>query len=612
MKKWKSRCSIVLFVTLLMLVVPQTSVLAGSITIPASNNVKTFNAETFAEDGGWYIGTITVGWNGNGNKSVDVTWDGNEGEVIITPYAVENNKQETGTLEVKIEQTAGEQNVVFTLTRNNGQTLTAEVVVPGLPAPPIVTDATTRGGWTLTGPIAREGKFGWPFASYVGDLSKIGYVEEEYFIEGIAQFYEAVGALPQMGDGNWTIQPAQTAPYKTRILVQRPIDPAKFNGTVVCEWTNVSAGYEIIAANSQGLFEEGYAFVAISAQPVGVHGNPPGSGDRAELGLQQWDPERYASLLIPGEGACYDIFTQAARAVGPDRPRDGVDPMGGLDVLHLVGVGESQSGSRVAGYINGVQPLEKVFDGLIPIVYGGAASDFENEIAHSGSSGGSARTVFTRLRDDGSAKVFAIQSQTEAVYYSRVRQPNTDTFRAWEVAASVHGGTFMSRNVNRITDRDGWSDTLNTFKPAQNINEVSWLFAYEGALMQMQKWITGQGEPPVFEPLQVDTNSKYVYGDDGIVKGGVRLPPVTVPTAGYLIDQSFGLSGVTVLYNEVRLKQLYPTHEDYVAKVTAAANQAAEDGIIMPCRIDYFIRQANAADIPEQQLPEAARNFLNQ
>ena len=593
---------IMLLVVLIVLSAFVTTALAGNISIQVSNNVHTFDAGLFEEDSGWYVGTIIVGWHGNGNNSVDVTWGGNEGDVIVVPYEVEGNNQTVGELGVKIEQTNNVQQVVFTLTRVNGQQLTAEVTVP---CQITTTKATTKGGWNIVGPIGRIGKFGWPFGSYYGDLSQIGYVEEEYFIEGIAQFYETVGALPTMGNGEWELELGLTAPYITRILVQRPIDNSRFNGTVVCEWANVSAGYELSFLNSQGIFESGFAYVAISAQPVGVHGNPAGSGDRAELGLQQWDIERYGNLSIPGEGASYDIFTQCARAVGPNRPTDGIDPMGGLDVKYLIGVGESQSGSRLAGYINGVQPIEKVFDGLMPIVYGGAASDFENEIAHSGTSGGSSRTVFTRLRDDGksSVKVFVIQSQTEAVYYSVVRQPDTDTLRSWEVAGSVHGGTFTSRRNNQLTDRDGFSNALHNFRPAYTINENSWTFVYEGALMQMQRWFTEHGYvPPTFEPIEVRL-MQYVYGSDGIVNGGVRLPGVEVPTASYFIDQTYGLGGVRLLYTEEKLQQLYPTHADYVAKVSIAASKAADDGIIMPYLIDYFIRQARAADVPTQQLP---------
>lgn len=52
--------------------------------------------------------------------------------------------------------------------------------------------ATTEGGFTVTGPIT-GGEHGWAFASYFGDISKLGYVEEEYFLEGVAQPLPARG-----------------------------------------------------------------------------------------------------------------------------------------------------------------------------------------------------------------------------------------------------------------------------------------------------------------------------------------------------------------------------------------------------------------------------------
>jgi len=186
-------------------------------------DVHTFNAGAFAAEDGWYIGTIDVAWTGSSDKSVDVTWEGNEGEVIVVPYTVESNTQVAGTLEVRIEETSQMQSVAFTLQKSNGRSLSTEVVVPALPLA-AAAEVTTKGGWVVSEPIGRVGKFGWPFGSYVGDLSQIGYVEEEYFIEGIAQLYEAVGELTAMGSGNWEIQPGLTVPYKTRILVRRPVD----------------------------------------------------------------------------------------------------------------------------------------------------------------------------------------------------------------------------------------------------------------------------------------------------------------------------------------------------------------------------------------------------
>jgi Alpha/beta hydrolase domain len=67
---------------------------------------------------------------------------------------------------------------------------------------------------TVTGPI-RGGRRGWPFGAFCG------YLEEEYFIAGQAMRFAPVGALGQ--EGRWSVEPTPPAPYKTRILVRRPI-----------------------------------------------------------------------------------------------------------------------------------------------------------------------------------------------------------------------------------------------------------------------------------------------------------------------------------------------------------------------------------------------------
>src|SRR5437016_8023105 len=80
---------------------------------------------------------------------------------------------------------------------------------------------------------------GKPFSASVMDLAKQGYVEEEFFISGTARTYEV--PRDQMSNGT----PSDSAhPFKTRLVVRRPASPAKFNGTVVVEWTNVSEGFD--------------------------------------------------------------------------------------------------------------------------------------------------------------------------------------------------------------------------------------------------------------------------------------------------------------------------------------------------------------------------------
>ena len=57
--------------------------------------------------------------------------------------------------------------------------------------------------------------------------------------------------------------------------------------------------------------------------------------------------------------------------------------------------------------------------------------------------------------------------------------------------------------------------------------------------------------------------------------------------------------GWTEPFNATTLRSLYPTHADYVAKVTSATDSGVTGGFILPADRDEIIRQAEAAPIPE-------------
>ena len=138
------------------------------------------------------------------------------------------------------------------------------------------------------------------------DLASLGYVEEEYFFSGTANVYNtptlATGTIASSGH-----------PYKSRIIVRRPTSPARFNGTVLVEWVNVTSGYNndtLVRQSQDHLVRAGFAYVGVSAQRVGVQ-VPPG-------GLTAWSPTRYGTLDVTDNGTItddslsYDIFSQAA------------------------------------------------------------------------------------------------------------------------------------------------------------------------------------------------------------------------------------------------------------------------------------------------------------
>jgi Alpha/beta hydrolase domain len=87
---------------------------------------------------------------------------------------------------------------------------------------------------TITGPIS-GGDHGVAFGAVpTGDLERAGYLEREYFYGGTARAFGNDG--PWGVDGVWATKIAGTADYKVRMLVRRPADARRFNGTLLLSW----------------------------------------------------------------------------------------------------------------------------------------------------------------------------------------------------------------------------------------------------------------------------------------------------------------------------------------------------------------------------------------
>ena len=466
--------------------------------------------------------------------------------------------------------------------------------------------ATTRGGFTLSYPQA--GAHGWAFGAYPYDIGAVGYVEEEFFIEGVAQRYQPIGELTK--DGEWTLQPVSAAPYKTRFIVRRPANPADFNGIVVLEWTNVSGGFEMSMMDSSGLYEEGFAYVSASVQMNGLYGFPEAAG-----GLTTWDAERYGSLHMADDGQSYDIFTQIARAVGKDRTTQ-LDPMGGLVVKKVIAVGASQSGSRVLSYANGVQPIERTFDAIVPAICAGRGTDFASQSAHEKKNGKTTtRTVPARVREDINCKVFILNTQTEASALGGLAQPNTPNIVSWQIAGASHLPPERMVAIAAQCLRDGL--TGYGANEETKLAPTDWTLPYEAALVGIIDWIDSGIALPHTEPLaSINMIFGYKMDGKGNAKGGVRLPEMSVPLATYDISLTTGFSGKISAFSQSEIMALYPTHEAYIADVTEAAHAAVAQGILLPHRVREYTEKAGAdwvatlwTDTPAIALTGAGNGF---
>ncbi len=429
------------------------------------------------------------------------------------------------------------------------------------------------------------------------DVAAYGYTEAEYLLEGTATRYRLAAGAELGRDGGWEVEAAGEAPFRTRMLVYRPSDPARFNGTVILTWNNVTAGYDLFSAESLELLEGGFALACLTTQKVGIEGLPP-----EPQGLGAWDPERYGTLSIPSDDYSYDVFTQGALAIGRDRSREPVDPMGGLDVQRVVGQGGSQSAGRLGTYVNAIQPLSGAFDGFILTIYfgSGAALEVGDAVVNINVPAQTGPRDRLRgnnlLRDDLGVPVFVVNSELEAISCYRVRQPDTDTFRYWESAGTCH----VSAQGQR--DRQGKlvRDEVRVLPLAQGINRMPMIPLYDAAFHHMHRWLTTGTPPPVQPKVEFAGEPAQVVRDEhGIARGGIRLPQADVPLAQnsaipLTADIFAFLGGSSHAFPREKVHALYGDKAAFLEKFEAAAEGAVAAGVLLRRDVPGLMAEADA------------------
>jgi hypothetical protein len=424
----------------------------------------------------------------------------------------------------------------------------------------------------VIGPII-GGAHGRPFTSSPLPLKPAGYVQQEFFLRGTATGYLPVGKWSS--NGRWTAKPAETAPYETRILVRRPASPAKFNGTVVVEWLNVSFQVDVdpdYLYESQELLKQGYAWVGVSAQQLGVQGL---------LGLKQWDPKRYHALHHPGDTFSYSIFSQAAKSLIDPL---GAHPLGSLRPRLLLADGESQSAFRMVTYANAIQPLNHLFGGFLIHSRGAPGAPISQAPQPA-----PAMPPVARIRADLGVPTLTVETETDIIPaglgYLPATQPDTQQFRLWEVPGTSHvdqtelglASTEVLRDIPRYPQL-----------PCSDLpNQGQERYVMDAALAQLNHWALS-GVPAAQAPLIKIRNGKYVTDKFGNAVGGLRTPAVQVPIATLTGLGNTGsnplcfLLGTTTPLTAGQLAKLYPNHAVYVLAVEHAAAQDVRAGFLLP------------------------------
>jgi alpha/beta hydrolase family protein len=485
---------------------------------------------------------------------------------------------------------------------------------------------------TVSGPIAqtsalRSPDHGYPYNATPIDLAKQGYVEEEFFLSGMANRYSTPA-----GQRGTVLDTAHA--YTTRIVVRRPKQASAFNGTAIVEWYNVSQGhdgeFEWFQAYDHFL-RNGFAWIGVSAQAVGVNA------------LKEWSPARYAGLDVTRGGTIqvdalsYDIFSQAALAV---RGKGTRDVMGGLRVQRVIATGHSQSAGRLYTYFHSVHPLtSKMYDAVL--LHGGGG----------------------RVSPDLNVRVFKYLDESDVIGQGNNRVADSAGYRQWEIAGSSHLDAQFSRSMAALGLRvsgmrpvegspaiagpsisggeKGNGGAGNGAGPENEgsnggcaqppFSRVPSYHVLGAAFDALHRWLADGVLPPTAPPIELKPlppdvtvaadaarggargpagpRWDIVRDELGLARGGIRLAAVAAPIARNTGDnvgsaavsatgeRNCRLMGSSEPFDAARLASLYPTHDAYVAKVREATEKLLKAGLIDKVDAEATIRDADKSAI---------------
>jgi hypothetical protein len=417
---------------------------------------------------------------------------------------------------------------------------------------------------------------GYPFGAPPYRVQDVGYTVEEFFVSGVAKTYTS---------------PQTIAPYRTRVVIVRPAGRTPFNGTVIAEWENVTgnlpAAIDFIWLHPY-LLANGYAYAMVSAQKTGVDF------------LRAWDPTRYGSLVHPGDNYSLDIYSQVMAAI---RHPQRLAPLGPLRVKKAIAIGQSQSARWLYFYVTLAQNDARVFDGII--------SDADIEVTFGDHTWNypDLQVPFIQFNsEDTQPDIEAVANPTWYRRYDVVGASHVDADQNNATAPGLRSTVFAPQPYPYTQD-EAWYKTNHYGEEGPSAsatcvsgNEFPRRYALDAAVDAMNKWLTNGVPAPPSVQAEFDAVGRPVTDAYGNRKGGWRLPPIDVPVATYEgVAQECtvqDLSGRTAPLPPTTLAQLYPNHQDYVAKMQAATDAAVAERWMLPGDAEELMTKARASKIP--------------
>lgn len=444
------------------------------------------------------------------------------------------------------------------------------------------------------------------------DLSRYGYVEEEYVVSGRAVVY----TWPKAEERPLALTEGA---YATRILVRKPADPRRFSGTVAMESFNGSFGidhanagwgltWEYLVDSGDawvGYTKDGNCIEALKAiAPRRYAGlGYPNPRPPSEWGEPGWDPfleycRRHGApfplTLDPRyeRGLTYEAMYQIGALI--KRAEEG-DPFEGYGVQRLIAFGINDYNTHVAALhpylrLSGGEPI---VDGYLMYMSGeGGQLNFSEDCF---------ALDDPRCRRTCDVPVIKIETSGDLrgelphpLWAALWRCPDGDApgrqMRWYEIPGLGVAAAFRSDQLFFACDEDSAKVGRRTFARYPYWNQMS-RHLMVGAYHNLKEWIV-QGTPPpkadrialrgAYPDIQIETDG------DGNHVGGVRHPYLEAPIARFGEDSSIAF------FDKDKRDRLYRDHDDYVSRVAESARRMARRRWIRPEAVQALVEQAQS------------------
>jgi len=390
--------------------------------------------------------------------------------------------------------------------------------------------------------------------------TKFDYEAKEYFVSG-----ETSGGMP----------------YKTRIVIRKPKDTARFNGLILAESMHPSGNPWV------------FHFTQVYAMSNGVIGLEILTSTPA--GLAAANEARYKELVVPN-GAANDILAQVGALIKSDHKDN---PLGGLIVRKMILAGSSASAGVAQNYLTNAHMalrlagLKPIYDGFLPT----SANGFIPAI---------------------DVPTILVPTMRETFNGNGTVQPDNDKLRVYEFAGMAH----IDSRVAGGYYPDPCKYPISRYPMGAEMAV---------ALDKLFAWVDKGAAPPHADRFYVDFNpdnklqldrdkgSLLALDEFGNVKGGIRNTYVDVPVKSFHVPnegadprianpnhfiaarringqdpdaQLCGLGNFEVALSKEQLKKLYKNPKDYYSKVAQRYTELVKAGWTLPVYREMVLAEA--------------------